>query len=275
MASPDMNENQRRQPGLTTIYTFNENRKRPLRVLLAEDSTFNHEIMQNILTKLGCIMDIAMDGEEAVSAVRKAHYDLILMDLRMPRMDGLTAVAAIRRLPDNQGQIPIIALTADLSEHDKQRFHAQGVHDILIKPIDIVKLKEAMRRLTKFQTSSLFGNANALEAAQQLQATQAVPPEADTEIVHLFLYEAAQRLDALREGLRQGDSECIAREAHTLKGASAYFHADSMQEPAAKLEQMASSGNLEGARPVFNLLEQAYAALQTKLQKQLRTNACL
>jgi len=270
MATRDMDENQCRQSGLTTKYTFNENRKRPLRVLLAEDSAFNHEIMQNILTKLGCIMDIAVDGEEAVSAVRKARYDLILMDLRMPRMDGLAAVAAIRRLPDNQGQIPIIALTADLSEHDKQRFHAHGVHDIMIKPIDIVKLKETMTRLTKFQTSSLFGNANALEAAQQLQAAQAIPPEADAEVVHLFLYEAAQRLDALREGLRQGDSERVVHEAHTLKSTSAYLHDDSMQELAAKLERIASSGNLEGARPVFNLLEQAYAALQTEQKKSCK-----
>ncbi|HLQ26838.1 MAG TPA: response regulator [Acidiferrobacterales bacterium] len=145
---------------------FNENRKQSFRVLLAEDSIVNREIMQYILTKFGCITEVATDGEEAVSAVRKTHYDLILMDLHMPRMDGLAAVAAIRALPDNRGQIPIIVLTAGLSEQEKQRFHAHGVNDVVIKPIDIVKLKEAITRLGKYQTppSSLFNNTSALDA---------------------------------------------------------------------------------------------------------------
>ena len=262
MAAHDMNESRRRQPGLITKHRLNESGKQSLRVLLAEDSAFYHEIIQNILTKLGYALDIAMDGEEAVSAVRETCYDLILMDLRMPRMDGLTAVAAIRRLPDNRGQIPIIALTADLSEQEKQRFHAHGVNDILIKPIDVAKLKDTMRRLTKPHDPS----------SREIPAAQEIPPQADTEVVRLFLYEATQRLETLREALRQGDSECVAREAHTLKGTSAYFNADAMQEFAVKLEQMATTGDLEGAQPVFNQLEQAYAALQAKLQKQLQTN---
>jgi CheY-like chemotaxis protein len=266
MAIRDMNENQHDECGLTTTCTLNANGKQSLRVLLAEDSAFNCEIMQNVLTKWGCIMDIAIDGEEAVLAARKTHYDLILMDLRMPRMDGLAAVAAIRELPDNRGQIPIIALTADLSEHEKRRFHAHGVNDILIKPIEMVKLKELMRRLTKFQTSSLFGNAAA-------PTTQTRPLDADSEMVLLFLNEATERLDVLREGLRQGDSKCVAREAHTLRSSSAYFHADAMHECTATLEQMANSGDLEGAQSVFTALERAYATLQIELQKQLQTNA--
>ncbi len=268
LATRDMDEDQRRQRGLITKYTFNE-KKSSLHILLAEDSAVNREIIQNVLTKLGCTTDTVTDGEQAIVAVGKTHYDLILMDLHMPGMDGLTAVAKIRELPHSSGKVPIVALTAGLSEQDRHDFRAQGVNDILLKPLDPAKLKEVMRRLAKYQDP-----VKPFDATQQLRPTQVIEPWADKEVIHLFLNEAKQRLEALREGLNRGDALCVAREAHTLKSTSAYFHAATMQASAAELEQLANGEDLTHARPVFKLLEQAYETLQAKLKKQLRTNAC-
>jgi CheY-like chemotaxis protein len=104
-------------------------------VLLAEDNPVNSEIARMILEEVDLRVDVAEDGEQALHLAGTHHYDLILMDMQMPRMDGLAATLAIRRLPDYADR-PIVAMTANAFVEDKQRCIAAGMDDFIAKPVD-------------------------------------------------------------------------------------------------------------------------------------------
>jgi signal transduction histidine kinase/ActR/RegA family two-component response regulator len=111
-----------------------------LRILLVEDNTVNQMLAMGMLQKLGCAADLARDGEEAVDKARRIDYDLILMDMQMPKMDGLTATRLIRDLP-LRGQPQIVALTANAMESDRQLCLSAGMNDFLAKPFKIGELQ--------------------------------------------------------------------------------------------------------------------------------------
>ncbi|MBA4015809.1 MAG: hybrid sensor histidine kinase/response regulator [Pirellula sp.] len=119
-----------------------------LRVLVAEDTPTNQKLISHVLQKRGHHVDIAATGEEAVAAVVQRQYDVILMDVQMPKMDGLQATAAIRALPGRE-RVPIIALTAHAMSGDRQRCLDAGMDHYLPKPLDIRKLLEVVEELTR------------------------------------------------------------------------------------------------------------------------------
>ena len=119
---------------------------RPLRILVAEDNAVNQILVTRTLEKAGHRADVAHDGREAVEAVRRHSYDLVLMDVHMPEMGGLEATAEIRALDGDVGDIPIIALTAEAMAGDRERLLAAGMNDYLSKPLDRRKLIEAVER---------------------------------------------------------------------------------------------------------------------------------
>lgn len=118
-----------------------------LRVLLAEDNSVNALLARTMLTKAGCHVDVVSDGEQAFVAARAVRYDAILLDLRMPVLDGYAAARLIRGLPSPAGQTPIIALTADAGVEERQAALAAGMNDFVVKPIDPARLHAALSRL--------------------------------------------------------------------------------------------------------------------------------
>ena len=112
-----------------------------LRVLVVEDTRANQELVKRALGRRGHVVEVAEDGRQAVDFVSRAAFDVVLMDLQMPVMDGFQATAAIRAMPD-AGQVPIIALTAHATADDRDRCRAAGMDDFLPKPLDITKLVE-------------------------------------------------------------------------------------------------------------------------------------
>jgi signal transduction histidine kinase/DNA-binding response OmpR family regulator len=119
-----------------------------LRVLLAEDNPINALLARTLLTRAGCIVTTAQDGEEAVVAARSGAYDLILLDIRMPRLDGLAAAARIRNGAGPSAGAPIIALTADAGEEERVRAFKAGMDDFITKPIDAGRLLTVAARFT-------------------------------------------------------------------------------------------------------------------------------
>jgi len=119
---------------------------RPLRILLAEDNQVNQLLTVAILEKAGHRVDIAGNGIEAVEAVLNRPYDIVLMDIQMPEMDGIQATRRIRALPDGKGRIPIIAITANAMRGDRERLLQAGMNDYVAKPIDRTHLFEVIRR---------------------------------------------------------------------------------------------------------------------------------
>jgi PAS domain S-box-containing protein len=128
---------------------------RSLRVLVAEDNQINQLVVSAMLTRLGHRPDLVADGMSAVAAVQRAAYDLVLMDVQMPEMDGIDATRAIRRLPPPAGRLPIIALTANAMAGQREAYLAAGMTDYVAKPINLAELRSALARCTGEQAPAL------------------------------------------------------------------------------------------------------------------------
>jgi CheY-like chemotaxis protein len=117
------------------------------RVLVVEDQAVNRAVVVRLLEKLGCSVDSAENGREALAAVAKQEYDLVLMDCQMPEMDGFEATAQIRRKEDSGRRVPIVALTAAALAGDRERCLAAGMDDYLTKPVRREQLESLVRRM--------------------------------------------------------------------------------------------------------------------------------
>jgi CheY-like chemotaxis protein len=195
-------------------------RERPgllgLRVLLAEDNPVNQEVAVELLREVGAQVDVVADGIEAVAHAQTRAYDLILMDVQMPRMDGLHATALIRREPAHL-RTPILAMTANAFDDDRDACLAAGMNDHIAKPVDPQQLYATMARWTQGDA----GTRQALDesvwrasqfGADELGAELAPPP-------------AAHELDHFEQLLAQGDFEAGARYRELGPGLLAHFGA--------------------------------------------------
>jgi CheY-like chemotaxis protein len=261
-----MDEQERQRSGLVTKYTLSGMRRNLTRLLLVEDSEVNREIMQKMLSKLGYSADIAENGGAAIQAATREDYGLILMDLHLPDISGTEAIEAIRALPGARAKVKIAVLTAGASDEEITRCRALGVSDFLTKPLDSSVLADALKRYQITPTSVIEGAPppDALAAT----SSGAKKPAPDAKLVEIFVKEATQRLESLRDALAFDDARRAAREAHTLKSSSTYFQAGDMRDAAAQLEEMADKGQLGQAQPVLKKLEEAYARLRDSLTKK-------
>lgn len=119
------------------------------RILVVEDFIFNQELMKDILLELGCQVDVADDGQQAVDLFKTKSYDLILMDVQMPRKDGYDSTREIRKLERNQQHTCIIALTAGALVEDREKCLAAGMDDYITKPVDLELLKDKIKTILK------------------------------------------------------------------------------------------------------------------------------
>jgi CheY-like chemotaxis protein len=125
---------------LITVHSISERRPAPLRILLADDNPVNCRIAVLMLEKAGHQIDVVNGGAEAIEAVRQKRYDLVLMDVQMPDVDGLEATRRIRALPIAHAGVPVIAITANAMHGDDQRCFEAGMNDYITKPIDRARL---------------------------------------------------------------------------------------------------------------------------------------
>lgn len=181
---------------------------RPTRLLLAEDVSVNRELIRGVLKPSGALLDEVENGAQAVAALERTPYDLVLMDMQMPVMDGLTATAAIRALGGRCAEVPIIALTASVTPEQVRACLAAGVTDHLAKPFTAARLEAMIRRWTERDGDPLA------RALQRLGSTSA-PRELKGLLLHL-----ARQLD-LFEACSPGDRMGLRQQAHALRGGAA------------------------------------------------------
>jgi hypothetical protein len=236
------------------------------RLLLAEDSEASQLVAATILRKAGYVVDLARDGQEAVTAARSRPYDAILMDLRMPGLDGVAATARIRDLPGAAGRVPILALTASAMPGDAARCLAAGMTAHLPKPVDRPRLLAAVAALLGGSRTDAPeaepGPAHALLARETLEELRAaLGPGRLPELVGVFATETRERVRRLADRL---DLAAVREEAHALSAAAATFGAAALRELASALETAAVTGDATtAARLLAELPGLAERTLQT------------
>ncbi|WP_448203668.1 PAS-domain containing protein [Azospirillum sp. sgz302134] len=207
------------------------------RILLVEDSPTNQMVATHLLRGAGYRVDIAGNGLEAVEAAKAIPYDLILMDLAMPEMDGLTATRTLRGLPPPAGAIPIVAMTADAMDSDRERCLEAGMNDHVAKPIDRAHLLRTIARwlpALSTQPADESLDASVLDVGVLDQLARDLNPELLADVIREFVEETLARAERIaRSG---ADLGTLAREAHTLKSTAGTFGAVCLSAAARALE---------------------------------------
>jgi len=242
-----------------------------LAVLCAEDGSTNQLILTELLSNMGHTLSIVEDGVAALEALAARDYDLVIMDGRMPRMDGMAALQRLRAGLDGvrDATVPVIALTANATAEERQRFLAAGASGFLAKPIDEIALHaEIARQLEALLANGrpLIGEQRAMAAGApalrelddmfgvaQLPAAAVRSPEVNAKLhraMHsAFVIEGPRLLTAAWQGLDDGDALAVALAVHSLMGGAAFLGADSVHARCARIEQLADAGALDAVRP--------------------------
>ncbi|HUO74701.1 MAG TPA: response regulator, partial [Solirubrobacteraceae bacterium] len=240
--------------------------RHPLRILLADDNTVNQQLALLLLESMGYRADVVANGVEAVEAVNRVPYDLVLMDVQMPELDGLEATRRIRA--DGPSIQPrIVAMTANAMQGDREACLAAGMDDYLAKPIRPEALATALaatpnRAADRPKVTVLDPSA--------LARLQAIAPNAEAlaRLVTSFLDNGAGLIAKMAEAAGAGDAEALRRHSHTLKSNAASFGATELCEHCAALEARARAGDLAGADQAVSRIAREFdgarAALATR-----------
>ena len=239
-----------------------------LQILLAEDGIINQRVAVGLLTNWGHEVRVANDGREALEALAQQAYDVVLMDVHMPNMDGLEATAEIRRTESaSDRHTPIIAMTASAMKGDRERFLAAGMDDYISKPFEPPVLRELVNEYAPggdgrvVDASSAGDTPDAQVVFDLNEAEQRIPGgrEGVRNMASGLLDECNGLTDSIRAALADGDVTGIHRAAHTLKGSAALFGAKRLTQAALAIESMGSSGELEGIEAGLEHLQRELA----------------
>jgi PAS domain S-box-containing protein len=248
-------------------------------ILLVEDNKINQKLATKILEKMNCDVEVANNGEEAFMKVKNTNYDLVLMDVQMPVMDGLMATAEIRKLDkEKENRVPIIALTAHAMKEDKDRCLTAGMDDYLSKPIKNNDLRRMIKKYLR-EKIQIIEQVNEIIIEDDNDKTELrilgredlinrVNGDLDLlkDLSDLYLEEYPQRLEEVRNGIEQHDFSNIKKAVHNLKGVYLNFGSDKAAEVAKKIEKLASANDLDGISNLYNELELCSNELQKALE---------
>jgi CheY-like chemotaxis protein/HPt (histidine-containing phosphotransfer) domain-containing protein len=261
--------------------------ERPLRILVAEDNVVNQRVALLMLGRLGYRADVVANGAEALQTLGRTPYDVVLMDVQMPQMDGLEATRRLRaELPD-QRQPWVVAMTASALAEDRERCLAAGMDDYLAKPIRRDELAAALEHVTRRVVQDLQevpAPRTAAEGAAQkppvvghevldLQVLRGLAARlgdrgADlvAELVQTWTTESADRLVELSAAVRTGNRSSVSRVAHSLRGSSSALGAVAVERLCEDLERCLRSGAEVDLRRAETHLERAVADAARELQ---------
>ena len=246
-------------------------------ILLVEDSETNRLVATTILEKAGYRVETAVDGAAAVGVVAAGGFDLVLMDVAMPEMDGFQATAAIRALADGAtAAVPIIALTANAMVGDRARCLEAGMDDYLPKPLPKAQLLAMVERFLGRPESPPPAAPLAPATANQISGMlrgliNDIPAEALSHIIDTFIADARVRLGRMAEALDGRDIETLEREAHPVKSSSRTFGLEALGSRAEQVEVACRAGKPDQAvaltRELIAHSEDAFVSLRAELAK--------
>jgi signal transduction histidine kinase/CheY-like chemotaxis protein len=247
----------------------------PLRILLAEDNALNQTVALRLLERLGYRADVAATGHEVLARLDQAPYDVILMDVQMPEMDGLEASRAVCRRWPTGARPRIIAMTAEAMQGDRELCLAAGMDDYLAKPVRLDELRRALGDCGPVAAPPASGpEAEGRGEALDREALDGLREDLGDagvlrQVLTAFVDRAPVVLANLEDAAACGDRETLAAAAHTFKGTSATLGARALSEQCAELERLARAGSLEDVRGRLHALatevERASQALRAEI----------
>jgi PAS domain S-box-containing protein len=273
-------------------------RSRGLCVLLVEDNATNKMLAVTLLEKAGHTVETACNGKEALAALSSRCFDVVLMDVQMPEMDGLECTERIRERERATGaHIPIVAMTAHAMKGDRQRCLEAGMDGYVAKPVQAEALYEALGQFAASHThTGRDSTATALRGAEGVETRRGVGAEAERApgsrpcgmldkvallarvggradrlrtIIRIFLDESRGLMAELKDAVARGNAAGLIRPAHSLKGALGIFGAKGVVEAACALESLAQAGELTGGSEAYTRLEVEMENLKSALEALL------
>ena len=286
---------EKKQPQDATIVTRHslaDNKKGEVRILLAEDDATNRKVALHILKKFGYRADAAGNGQEVLQALEKVPYDIVLMDIQMPVMDGYEATRRIRelelkaqrvklnkndaedlsdseiQLSARSGRIPIVAMTAHAMKGDREKCIAAGMDDYTPKPINPEELLEKIEKWTRVEQNTSSPEAEVQKERVQPETSEKTQPldlekaleraMGDKEFLKMllggFIQELPDQIESLTVAVAGTDMVALTEQAHRLKGAAANLSADGVSSAAKLLEEIGRSQNINEADQILEVL---------------------
>lgn len=249
------------------------------RILVAEDNSTNREVALGMLRKLGLRAEAVANGAEAIGTLGSIPYDLVLIDMRMPVMDGLEAARRIRdpRSAVLNHDVPIIALTANAMRSDRESCLAAGMNDFVSKPIMMSALRDALSRWLRAGDAAIatadpqIASINADEATPIFDKAGALGRlDGDDELAQIvfaaFLEDIPSQIQALKQRVAERDDAGSARQAHSIRGASANVGGESLRKLAAEMEKAADAGDWHSVITRMDELERQFGLLSEAMK---------
>ncbi|MBF0288626.1 MAG: response regulator [SAR324 cluster bacterium] len=273
---------------LVTRHSIAEEFRSNYKVLLVEDYQTNQQVAMKHLDNAGYQFDLAETGKQAVEAFQKNHYDLILMDLQMPVMDGYKAAQTIRSMEQSglhnkkkdsdHDKIPIIAMTAHAMQSARNKCFAVGMNDHIAKPLkrkNLISLIDKWLLLDKHP-----GNIPTPDPSSDIASNDQAPMDFESalkefeedrafllEVVDGFIENVSDQVHIIRQAISERNGDIVGKEAHSIKGGAANLIADELSSIAFELEKIGKSGNLEGSLETLETLEKELQRLEIYILK--------
>lgn len=273
----------KKSEGQTQLITKHSLYESPLhfRILLAEDNEINQKLAVRLLEKKGYRVTVANNGQEVLSIWKKDPVDLILMDIQMPKMDGLEATMAIRKKEEKTGKhIPIIAMTALAMQEDKKKCFEAGMDKYLTKPLNPKELFDTIENKKKEELESRESSGN--KETRMTNFTGSIPIDLTSalertggevdfleELLDMFIEDFKEKYTALKAAVKQKDAVQVQKLAHSLKGSSASLGLTALQETFLKLETAGRKHDLFNAEKKLDLLLIQFNQLKTYLKNRV------
>jgi two-component system sensor histidine kinase/response regulator len=247
--------------------------KRALSILVADDSVINQKIVSWFLEGRGHRVSTVRNGREAVAVLKERCFDIVLMDVEMPEMDGFEATALIRASESIGGwRTPIIAMTAHAMKSDRDRCLEADMDGYVCKPVTPAELFLAVDNATA-STGVQCDNASHAEAIDWADVLELTGGDREflAELISLFLDQKTQLLEEIRAAVRTANSSKLEHAAHALRGAVGNFSQKGAYDAAFRLEKLARSQRLSGAEETLADLENGMNRLQISLKSWVTT----
>ena len=239
----------------------------PLRVLLAEDNLVNQKLATRLLEKDGHTVTVVGNGRLAVDATLETTFDLALIDIQMPVMDGVQATKEIREIERSSGDhLPIIALTAHAMKGDREHFLSSGMDEYVSKPINIEGLNSAIEHVVVREIPTIGTAVPSVFDREKFLANLNNDLELFQELIDIFLEDRPRLADDLRSAVSEGNAEALRRSAHSLKGAVSNFTTGEAYTLLAELEDAGIKNRLDDTHILLERLGVNIAQLETELR---------